>query len=128
VNANLAMFLSFMIVSLFAFISVAAWTAARGRERKAFYRSEMLKKLLDSPGGGPAAVMEFLRHEEESHERRRGAANRQGGMVVVGVGIALMIGLSQVVRDVPVYLVAGGVPLAVGLMLLLNAFVGRRKP
>ena len=129
-NANLAMFLSFLMVSVFSFISVAAWAGTRLQERKDFYRSETLKKLAES---GPAAVVEYLREEERVEERRRVErrnrvveGNRVGGMILLAVGGGLMIALYQIVRETPVYLF-GLIPLGIGIVLLLASFMDRRR-
>ena len=67
-SPSLAIFLSFVVVSLFSFISIAAWSGIRHQERKDFYRSEMLKKLAES---GPGAGVEYLREEEKQEERKK---------------------------------------------------------
>ena len=81
-NPNVAMFLSFVIVSVFSFISVAVWAGTRQQERKDFYRSETLKKLAES---GSAPVNTFGKKErlEERHRpaqrERMFEGNRLGG-------------------------------------------------
>ena len=127
-NPNLAMFLSFVIVSVFAFLSVAAWAAARAAERKDFYRSETIKKLAES---GSAAVTEYLREEEKAEERRRAAArtravegNRLAGLILLVVGATVTVALYQIETNVPVYLF-GGVPFGIGAVLLGSSMFGR---
>ena len=128
-NPNVAMFLSFLVVSIFAFISVAAWAAARTAERKDFYRSETLKKLAES---GPAAVTEYLREEEQAEERRRAGArarmhegNRLAGLILIVVGATVTVALHQILRTVPIYLF-GIVPIGVGVVLLGSTLLARR--
>jgi hypothetical protein len=119
VNPSLAMFLSFVVVALFSFISIAAWTGTRHQERKDFYRSEMLKKLAET---GPGAVIEYLR-EEESQEDRRLAEQRgrefEGyrlvGLILLAVGSTMAIAMYYVVRELPVYLF-GLIPASIGLV------------
>ena len=41
------LFLSIGAISLFSFVSVAAWLDSRRKERIAYYRSETLKKISD---------------------------------------------------------------------------------
>lgn len=122
------LFLSFCVVSLFSFISVAVWTGTRHQERKDFYRGEMLKKLSES---GPGAVIEYLREEERQEDRRRSeqrTREREGlrlaGFILVAVGITITIALHYVVREMPVFLF-GLIPLALGLVFL-GADIGRR--
>jgi mannose/fructose/N-acetylgalactosamine-specific phosphotransferase system component IIC len=122
------LFLSFCVVSLFSFISVAVWTGTRHQERKDFYRGEMLKKLSES---GPAAVIEYLREEERQEDRRRveqRMREREGlrlaGFILVAVGLTITIALHYVVREMPVFFF-GLIPLALGLVFL-GVEVGRR--
>ena len=129
-NPNVAMFLSFVVVSLFSFLSVAAWAGARADERKAFYRSETLKRLAES---GQTAVADYLREEDQTRERQRAErreefvnGNRLVGMILVVVGVTVMLALYQVVPDAPVYLF-GAVPLGIGVVFLANSFFGRTK-
>jgi Flp pilus assembly protein TadB len=131
VNPNLAMFLSFVVVSVFSFISVAVWAGTRHQERKEFYRSEILKKLAES---GSTAVAEYLREEEKSDERRRleqrdrmVKGNRLSGLILLVVGVTLMVALHQIVTEAPIYLF-GMIPLGIGIVLLVSSFMGRGRP
>ena len=129
-NPSLAMFLSFAVVALFSFVSVAVWAGTRHQERKDFYRNEMLKKLAES---GPGAVVEYLREEERQEERRREEERRKmaeggrfAGSILVVVGALVTFGLSRIVPDLPVYLF-GLVPLGIGLVFFAAPlFAGRR--
>ena len=129
-NPNLAMFLSFVVVSLFSFVSVAVWAGTRQQERKEFYRSETLKKLAES---GAAAVLEYLREEERLEERRRAEERermiggyRLAGLILLVVGGGFAIALHQIVREAPVYLF-GLIPFGIGMVFLLMSFMGRRR-
>ena len=123
------LFLSFVVVSLFSFVSVAVWAGTRQQERKDFYRSETLKKLAES---GPTAVVEYLREEERLEERKRVEerhrmieGNRLGGLILVVVGAVLIIALRQIVPALPVYLF-GLIPFSIGIVLLLMPLLSRR--
>jgi len=129
-NPNLAMFLSFVVVGLFSFISIAAWTGTRHQERKDFYRSEMLKKLAET---GPGAVIEYLREEEQQEDRRRAeqrGREREGfrltGLILLAVGSTMAISMYYVVRDLPVYLF-GLIPASIGLVFFAMSLSGGRK-
>jgi hypothetical protein len=124
------MFLSFVVVSVFSFTSVAAWAGTRYQERKDFYRSETLKKLAES---GSAAVIEYLREEERLDEKRQGErrarmveGNRLGGLILIVVGGALMIAFYQIVTEFPIYLF-GLIPIGIGIVLLLTSLIGGRR-
>jgi hypothetical protein len=128
---SLAIFLSFAVVSLFSFLSIAAWAGTRHQERKDFYRSEMLKKLAEA---GPAAVVEYLREEETLEERRRAErreSEREGsrlvGLILLAVGGSMAIAMYFVVRELPVFLF-GLIPASIGLVFLaMYVFGGRRQ-
>jgi len=124
------MFLSFVVVGLFSFISIAAWTGTRHQERKDFYRSEMLKKLAET---GPGAVIEYLREEEQQEDRRRAeqrGREREGfrltGLILLAVGSTMAISMYYVVRDLPVYLF-GLIPASIGLVFFAMSLSGGRK-
>jgi len=130
VNPNVALFLSFAVVSVFSFVSVVVWAGTRQQERKEFYRSETLKKLAES---GAAAVIEYLREEERLDEQRRLAhrdrvreGNRLSGLILLAVGIALTIALYYIVPKAPIYFF-GTVPLGIGIVLLLTSLTGPRR-
>ena len=129
-NPSLAMFLSFVIVSVFSFLSIAVWAGTRQQERKDFYRSETLKKLAES---GSAAVVEYLREEEKQDERRRAVhrdrmieGNRLAGMILLVVGGMLAVFLYYIVPNMPVYLM-GLIPLGIGIVLLLTPLMTQRR-
>ena len=130
-SPSLAIFLSFVVVSLFSFISIAAWSGIRHQERKDFYRSEMLKKLAES---GPGAVVEYLREEEKQEERRRAeqrAREREGGLltglILLAVGGTIAVAMYYVVPQTPVYLF-GLIPASIGLVFFsMSLFGGRRS-
>jgi hypothetical protein len=129
VSPSLAMFLSFCVVGVFSFLSVAVWTGTRHQERKDFYRGEMLKKLAES---GSAAVLEYLREEERQQERKRAEhqqrmieGNRITGLILIAVGGVLSIGLWRIVPDLPVYIL-GMAPLAIGVVFLGVSMFPRR--
>src|SRR3982750_1170784 len=110
-----------IMICLFTFISLAVGAEQRRREREAFYRSEVLKKLADSPGGQAQQVIEMMREQDRNDERKRREGGRLAGVIVTGVGI----GLSAMFR----LLAPGGtwgiglIPLFVGLALLLYNYV-----
>jgi hypothetical protein len=60
---NLAVTLvwSIGLIGLFTFLSVAAWTSARRKERDAYYKSEAIKKITEMQGATPEPVLQMLR-------------------------------------------------------------------
>lgn len=112
-----AIITSVIMIAIFSFVTVAAWAEQRRREREAFYRSEVLKKLAESTGEQARQVIEMMREQERNQERQRREGGRLAGVITTGVGLATSVMFAV--------LVPGGVwgigliPLGVGLALLL---------
>jgi hypothetical protein len=107
--------LAIAATALFALISVAAWVNARRREREAYYRSETIRKLVESQAG--ASAIEFLREEQKNHERRRQEQLKLGGLVLLATGLGLIAMFVLLVPRKPVYAI-GLVPLFIGIAQL----------
>ncbi len=119
----LFLFLSVSGLGLFSFISIALWSSARQREKEAYYRSEALKRIADSPGPSSAAALELFQAQEKAAAVRRFESVRLAGMVTIALGIALMIFLRAFVQEQrPVYL-SGLIPLLIGVALLMYSYV-----
>jgi hypothetical protein len=116
--AALLYFLGTGSVALFSFVAVAAWSGSRLAERQAYYKSEVLKKIAESQGPGPAAALELMREEERIAVRRRREGMVLGGVITISVGLALMIFLKAVVPGGPPVYLCGLIPLFVGFALL----------
>ncbi len=72
-------------VALSSFIAVVAWSDARHLEREAYYKSETLKKIADSPGDGGKTALKLMREEERIKRGRILEGQKLGGLVMVGV-------------------------------------------
>jgi hypothetical protein len=122
----MAIFLPVLMVSVFTFVSISVWSESRRKEREAFYRSEVLKKVAESSGTGGTAALELMREQERVDGLHRREGQKLGGLIVAAIGIALMIFLRAIVRNEPVFLV-GLIPMFVGVALLVYGFlVGER--
>ena len=108
-------------IGLFSFLSVAAWSDARRKEREEYYRNETLKKIAESSGEGAKAAIELLREQNNVVTKRRFEGMKLGGLITAVVGIGVMVLLRGLVREEPVYL-AGVIPLLIGLALLFYTF------
>jgi hypothetical protein len=108
-------------IALFSFLSVAAWSDARRKEREEYYRSETLKKIAESSGEGAKAAIELLREQNRSATKRRFEGMKLGGLITAVVGIGVMVLLHGLVHDEPVYL-TGLIPLLIGVALLAYTF------
>jgi hypothetical protein len=119
----LALFLSVGAIALFTFVSVATWSDCRRRGREAFYRSEALRKLSESPSADALAA---LREEERIAARRRHEGSRLGGLITTATGIGVMALFQLLVDDRPVWAI-GLVPLLIGVAMLAYPFGSRRR-
>jgi len=108
-------------IALFSFLSVAAWSDARRKEREEYYRSETLKKIAESSGEGAKAAIELMREQNKNVSKRRLEGMKLGGLITAVVGIGVMVLLHGLEHEEPVYL-AGLIPLLIGLALLTYTF------
>jgi hypothetical protein len=118
----MALFLSVGAIALFSFIAVAAYSDNRRKEREAYYKSETLKKMVESQGTGSTSAVELMREQERIAARRRLEGQKLGGIITLAVGVGLMIFLKAVDHDEPAFLV-GVIPLLVGAALLAYSYV-----
>ena len=115
-------FLSVSAVALFSFVAVASWADARRREREAYYKSEITRKIIETQGTGAGSAMELIREQEKIDNRRRSEGIKLGGLVTTAVGIGILIFLKVLVKGEPVYL-SGLIPLLIGAALLTYAYL-----
>ncbi len=115
-----ALFVPLLLIAVFSFVAVLVWADTRRREREALYRSEMIKKVSESQGGG--SLVEFLREEERIAAARNREGQRLGGLVTVAVGVALVAMLTGLDRNEPAYLV-GLIPLLAGAAILFYSYL-----
>jgi hypothetical protein len=108
---------SVIMIAVFTFISVQVWAEQRRREREAFYRSEVLKKLADSTTTQTQQVLEMMREHERNEERKNREGGRLAGVIVTGVGIGLTA-MFAVLTPGGVWAI-GLIPLFVGVALLV---------
>lgn len=116
-----AIIISVIMIAIFTFVTVSAWAEQRRREREAFYRSEVLKKLAESTGDQARQVIEMIREQERNEERKRREGGRLAGVIVTGVGLGL-IAMFALLAPGGVWGI-GLIPLLVGLALLLYNYV-----
>ena len=110
-------------IALFSFLAVSSWSDARRKEREAYYRSEMLKKIAESSGDGARAAIDLLHAEERGAAQRRREGLKLGGLITLGVGIGLMVFLRAVATDDPGVYWVGLIPVLIGAALLVYTYV-----
>jgi hypothetical protein len=116
--------LALMLTGLFSFMSVLVWAHQRRREREAYYRSETLRRFLETGNPAKGLMLQALQEDERYVARRRVEGCKLAGVTTLAAGIGMMMFIRAVdARSVePSYLV-GLIPVSVGLGLLLYAYV-----
>lgn len=127
---GLWMFLSIGAVALFAvFIPLVSFIDSRRKEREAFYRAETFRRVAEAPGEAGRAALEVLREEERARAVKTIEGMKVGGLVNIGVGLALLIFLR--------FMIGGGlgspylcglIPMFIGLALLCYALFMAPNP
>ena len=118
----LAIFLVATMVSVFSFISINVFVEQRRKEREAFYRSELFKKLAESTAEQAQRVLDLMREKDAAAERRRREGMKLGGLIVTAVGLGLMVMLTLLAPHDMAWPV-GLIPLLIGLVLLFYTYV-----
>ncbi len=110
------LFLSVGAVCLFVvFIPLVSWIDNRRKEREAFYKADTMRRLAESPGEGAKAAIQMMREEERLKRIKAREGLKIGGLINVGVGVALIIFLRAMLGG------GSGSPYLCGL---IPAFVG----
>ncbi len=116
-------FLAVGAVSVFTMISVASWSEARRKEREAYYKNDMLKKLADTPGPGANAALELMRAEAQIGAERTRQGLRIGGMITTAAGIGVLVFLRALLGGQEGVFLCGLIPLFVGLALYGSSYL-----
>ena len=120
-NFGLWIFLSIGAVALFVvFIPLVSWIDSRRKEREAFYKAETFRRLAESSGEGAKAAIDYLRAENRVEQQRKREGMKIGGLICVGVGVAMVIFLHG--QHDQSFLV-GLIPAFVGAALLTYVFL-----
>jgi len=115
-------------VALFGFLAVATWSEERRKERESFYRSEVLKKLVDNPGSDTKPVFDMIQEEENRKLRRRREGLLLGGSITTAVGAGVMFFLYRITDADEAVWTVGIIPLLVGAILTIFGLFVAQKP
>jgi len=94
------------------------WAGEKRKEREAFYRSELLKKVIDSPSGSTQSVLEMVKQEEREAQIRRREGLKLAGVILIAAGIGLTVLLAMLEHQEPAWIV-GSLPMLVGAALFI---------
>lgn len=129
-------FLAVGAIALFGiFLPIATSMEHRRKEREAFYKAEVLRRIAEAPGEGGQAAVNLLREQERIKRIKSREGLKIGGLINVAVGIGLMIFLRALLGGGgsisagpvhaggpgPVYL-CGLIPLLIGGAMLIYIF------
>ncbi len=115
-------FLAVSAVALFTMITVSSWAEARRKEREAYYRNDMLKKLAEAQGAGADAALQILREEARLEAIRKRQDMRIGGLVTFAAGVGVMIFLRALIHGAPIFL-SGPLIMLVGIALFGGSYL-----
>jgi Flp pilus assembly protein TadB len=114
------------IVAVFTLVTVTTWSDSRRQERESFHRHELFRQMLERQGASVeevrGAIVDLMREEETLRRRKQADGEKLGGLITAAVGISLGIFLYFLAPGRPIFLF-GGIPLAVGLMLLVHSLM-----
>ena len=120
---GLWMFLSIGAVALFVvFIPLVSWIESRRKEREAFYKADMMRRLAEASGDGAKAALELLREEERMKAIKQREGLKIGGLVNLGVGIGLSIMLYSIADGSHGPYLVGLIPALLGVSLLVYVY------
>lgn len=123
-NYGLWLFLSVGAVALFGiFIPTVTWIDSRRKEREAFYKAEMFRRLAESSTDSAKAAIELLREESRQEQIKKIEGLKIGGIITLGVGIAMIIFMAFLTgheRGAPFFV--GLVPAFVGAAMLIYVY------
>jgi hypothetical protein len=108
-------------VTVFSFTAIVHWVDSQRKEREAFYKAETLRRITEASGEGAKAAIELMREEEHIKRIKAHEGMKIGGIVNLGVGIALLIFLRALVSGQAVYL-CGLIPGFIGMGLLIYVY------
>lgn len=123
-NSGLWIFLSVGAVALFVvFIPLVSWIESRRKEREAYYKAEMMRRIAESNTDGAKAALELLREDNRLAEMRRLEGMKIGGLITTGVGVALIAFFYAVAgsSDKSSWAI-GLIPMMVGVAMLAYVF------
>ncbi len=116
-------FLAVGAVALFSMISVAVWSGARQKEREAYYKNDMLKKVADAQGPGANSALELMREEARIAIVRTRQGLQIGGLVTAAAGLGVVFFLRALLGSEEGVYLCGLIPLFVGMALFASSYL-----
>jgi hypothetical protein len=101
-------------------LGFVVWAGEQRKEKEAFYRNELLKKIIDSPSGSTQSVLELVRYQEREAKIRRREGLKMAGLILIaaGIGLAVFLAILKPELDKPIWAV-GLLPLLIGIAFFI---------
>jgi hypothetical protein len=97
-----AVFGTLIPIAGIAFVTIVIWLGVRQKEKEDFHRSEVLKKIAETPGDAAQKVLELMRQQDQAAQARRREGMKLGGLITLATGIGLGIFLFLIEEEEPV--------------------------
>jgi hypothetical protein len=119
---GLWLFLSVASVALFVvFIPVITYLGSRQKEREAFYKAETIRRVAEASSDGAKAAIDLLHAENRMTLIKIREGMKIGGVICIGVGIALVAFLTRMVGSEVA--LCGLIPGIIGVAMLVYVYV-----
>lgn len=120
-SAGMWAFLAISAVALFGiFLPITSWLDSRRKEREAYYKAETIRRVAEAPGQGSNAALQMLLEQDRIRRINTREGLKIGGLINVGVGVGLVIFLSQLVgRQIAL---CGLIPGLIGVAMLVYVY------
>lgn len=112
------------IASTFGFLSIFWWALQRRREREAYYRHEVLRRLIEG-ADAPADTINWLRESEAIEARRRRESVLLGALALCGAGAGTLVAAHRNLFDG--FAIPGWISLGTGLAMFVHVLVTRKR-
>jgi hypothetical protein len=116
-----------LFISLFTFLAIASITDNRRKQDEARAKYEFLKKMAEGGNFDVQKYMEFEQVERRAWRERRMENLRLGGLILMGLGVALVAFFYAVANENRGVATLGIIPAAVGGALFLSAWLMARS-
>ena len=110
-------------IAFFTWLAVIGWAIQRRKERVAYYRQETEKKLIDKGTMTADQILRLRSEDERAQWLRRREGLRLGGLITAALGVGVLVCLEFIDTGEVSVTSIGWVPLAIGVVLLLYAYV-----
>lgn len=110
-------------VAFFCWLTVIGWAIQRRKEREAYYRHETERRLVDKAEATAEEVVRLRNEEERARWLRRREGLKLGGLITGALGVGIVVSLRFIDTDRLAVSPIGWIPLVVGAVVLLYAYV-----